>query len=320
MHEKISEEFSEVRRCQRSHAKMRFEQRFGLQLNRDSIHDLELKIARGDAFAVKKVRTNLQNYLVEVNGALIAVGYNNLTRRLVTALPDDYFAQLPPEEVTRAEFKLLPTVQERVVGDILDGKARFLRRENDSRTFHIVRYRDMDFRVGYDAAEHRLVPYRRGSRADRCGHNIEADGSSVPLALQLHILDIPTEIQESFLAQMRADTSQFLWRASSTLTFHAFDWAGEKKKVGFSRTRQAFLQYQDPPADQAELHSSIQLLESPSTVINALTQMLRDGKAEALAKSDDIASYRVAVEGCTYFFDYNAFNGRILPWNRGRLK
>jgi hypothetical protein len=35
----------------------------------------------------------------------------------------------------------------------------------------------------------------------------------------------------------------------------------------------------------------------------------KERNAKALAKSDDITSYRVEVEGCTYFFDYNAYRG-----------
>ena len=45
---------SEVRRRQRAHAKKRFEQRFALNMNRDQIHEIEVKIVSGQAVLVER--------------------------------------------------------------------------------------------------------------------------------------------------------------------------------------------------------------------------------------------------------------------------
>ena len=58
---------------QRAHAKLRFEQRFALQMNRDRIHEIERKIASGQVVLVER-RPQVKNYLVAVEGELIAVG------------------------------------------------------------------------------------------------------------------------------------------------------------------------------------------------------------------------------------------------------
>src|SRR4051794_40395934 len=101
-----SEDLSVVRRCQRSHAKKRFAERFGLVVNRDVMREIEQKIARGEVVQIEQ-KPQIRNYLVAVEGKLIAVGFNTFTKRVVTALPDDYVQKLPVHVMHAARVKLL---------------------------------------------------------------------------------------------------------------------------------------------------------------------------------------------------------------------
>src|SRR4051794_28177673 len=101
-----SENLSLIRRRQRSHAKRRFSERFGLTVNRDLMREIEQKIARGEVVLIEK-KPQIRNYLAAVQGKLVAVGYNTLTKRVVTALPDDYMEKLPIEMIHGARVKLL---------------------------------------------------------------------------------------------------------------------------------------------------------------------------------------------------------------------
>jgi hypothetical protein len=114
------ENISEIRRSQQSHAKKRFEQRFALTMNRDRIYEIEKKIASGQAIQIE-CRPQIRNYFVAIEGTLVAIGYNTFTKRVVTALPDDYLTKLPPGLVHMARFKLLQD-ETGVISDILSGR------------------------------------------------------------------------------------------------------------------------------------------------------------------------------------------------------
>ena len=108
---------SEIRRRQRSHAKKRFAERFGLTLNRDRIHQIEVNIANGQVILVES-KPQVRNYLAAIDGRLVAVGYNTFTKRVVTALPDEYLANVPPDLIHLAQFRLLKD-ETGVISDIV---------------------------------------------------------------------------------------------------------------------------------------------------------------------------------------------------------
>jgi hypothetical protein len=108
LHEEDTKKLSKIRQRQRSHAKRRFQQRFNLALNRDRIHEIERKIGIGQAVVIES-KNGKTNYFVEVEGDLIAVGYDPATHRVVTALPNDYLRRVPSEKVLLARLKLLPS-------------------------------------------------------------------------------------------------------------------------------------------------------------------------------------------------------------------
>ena len=151
---------SEVRRRQRAHAKKRFEQRFALNMNRDQIHEIEVKIASGQAVLVER-RPQIKNYLVGVNGELVAVGYNTLTKRVVTALPKSYREKLPREVIHPALFRLLGD-DSGIILDIANGtNAQLLYRQSQTISFYLVQYPGFRWKTGYDCENNGLLPYVR---------------------------------------------------------------------------------------------------------------------------------------------------------------
>lgn len=185
-HVKTPIALSEIRRCQRAHAKLRFEQRFALQMNRDRIHEIERKIASGQVVLVER-RLQVRNYLVEVQGELIAVGYNTLTKRVVTALPESYRQTLPAQLVYLARVRLLGDtsalppeieIQEKHFEGIqLDeatcrkmrervrsGGSIFLWRYNDRIAFHEANVGGVIHRFGYNSKTKKLYRYEEPDR------------------------------------------------------------------------------------------------------------------------------------------------------------
>jgi hypothetical protein len=197
MRRPASKELSRIREKQRSHAKLRFEQRFEIELNRDRLHEIEKKIASGQAVHVES-KNNRRNYLVEVDGELIVVGYAPSTHRVVTALPNDYLEKLPPQVVTQARFQLLPSAREAVKASIAAGDAALIY-ETDSARFYSVEFEGLLFRIGYDVAADRLIPYRnrRGRRTRE-----SATPAPAPVGARLAILDLPEELGAAFHKQI----------------------------------------------------------------------------------------------------------------------
>src|SRR3954451_8681725 len=153
-----SENLSRIRRYQRSHAKKRFSERFGLTVNRDLLREIEQKIATGEVILIEK-KPQIRNYLVAVEGKLVAVGYNTFTKRVVTALPDDYMEKLSIDMIHGARVKLLQ--DECVIkSDILARRnSQLLYRQNESVSHYLLRYSGLTIKTGYDSREDRLVPY-----------------------------------------------------------------------------------------------------------------------------------------------------------------
>src|SRR3954469_8546491 len=167
-----SENLSRIRRYQRSHAKKRFSERIGLTLNRDLLREIEQKIARGEVILIEK-KPQIRNYLVAIQGKLIAVGYNTFSKRVVTALPDEYLGKLRLETIHIARFKLLKD-DSGVKADIVARRhSQLLYRENEAVSYYLVRYPGLTFKTGYDFHADRLVPYVKQS-ASGYSHKMSA--------------------------------------------------------------------------------------------------------------------------------------------------
>ena len=95
----------------------------------------------------------------------MVVGYDRATHRVVTVLPENYMKRLPPEMVSRARLKLVPSEQERVIADILSGKAVLLRQESEV-SFYKVQYEGLSVRFGYDSEKNRLLPFRKRTQGN----------------------------------------------------------------------------------------------------------------------------------------------------------
>lgn len=320
MPRKVKPEVSAIRQKQRAHAKRRFSQRFDLNLNRDRIREIERMIGTTRAIAVPSKDCH-SNYLVGVEGRLIVVGYNQQTHRLVTALPDVCLEQLPPETVRLARLRLLSAEQDKVVADILAGKAQLLHRVGGAE-FYQLEYEGQRLRIGYRPDRRVLVPYRSKREAGIGGAVFAVILPPPTAAIQaLETLEVEPAVVEFCREQIRDQQSIFLWRPTKTVAFHQVEWEGNLMRVGYSSRRDVFFQYRDPPESMAELRSSLRLLEAPSTVREAVANLVRDGRAERVSiRTEDRASYKVEWEGDVYWFDYSLTAGRILPWFESRAR
>jgi hypothetical protein len=313
MKSKATGKLTKNRRRQRAHAKKRFLQRFALDMNRDRIHEIETKIASGQVVCLGDKHPGLRNYLVEVEGRLVAVGYSRPTHRVVTALPDDYLRKVPPETISRARLKLLDAEQQRVISLIKDGSAELLH-ETGSRGYYKVNYEGLTVRVGYDSEADRLVLYSKPAK----GQRPTAPGlrrEFITHAARFGVLELDAAVGESYRAQIRERSARFLWRFSNTLTFQEVQWQGERRRVGYGGHRQLFYEYQDPPEEMVELRSSLRLLAQPLSVIEAVTELVRQGSAELLGEwNDRCRLYRAVHDGETYYFAYSTSRNRIEAW------
>ncbi len=96
-----------------------------MDMNRDEIHALERKISAGEAVCVES-KSGRNNYFMEIAGKLVLVGFDPITHRIVTALPDGYLRKIPPELVTLARARLLASVQQTILDKITSGAARLV--------------------------------------------------------------------------------------------------------------------------------------------------------------------------------------------------
>jgi hypothetical protein len=153
---KPPKKLSRARQRQRAHAKRRFQERFDITLNRHQMRDIEQKITRGEAVLIDSTMAPRMNYFVEVDGRLVAVGYNCRTKRVVTALPNTYVEQLDPELVSWAKVQLIPGVAAHVLGLIQCGDAEVV----ESRSRHTAVYQVIHdgevLRLGYHSGTKRL--------------------------------------------------------------------------------------------------------------------------------------------------------------------
>jgi hypothetical protein len=156
------QELSRARQQQRAHAKQRLQERFQMDMNRDQLHALERKISAGEAVAIESKNGKI-NYFVEIAGKLVLVGYDPVTHRIVTALPDDYLRKIPPELVTLARAKLFAAAQQTILDAIAAGAGRLVSQRGQYHLYE-VEYESVWLHVGYDCAVRRLAPFpkRRG--------------------------------------------------------------------------------------------------------------------------------------------------------------
>lgn len=222
---------TEIRIRQRVHAKRRFEQRFNLVLNRDQIHEIEKKIDGNQAICIEAKKRNLKNFFVEVEGKIIAVGYDSSTHRVVTALPDGYLAELPPEIVAAAHLLLLPAEAQHIISEILDGRAEQIYRRNENVRFYRVQHMGGSVKIGYNKTKCKLVPY--ASTASPLNSVASRTVNFGPHSQELPVLSVDPEIFEEFSRQIRSMESKFLWRYSKSLTFHEVLWNGQPYRVGY---------------------------------------------------------------------------------------
>jgi hypothetical protein len=307
------EQLSAIRQRQRAHAKLRFSQRFELDLNRDRIHEIEQLIGDGHVFGIRTKNGNA-TFLVAVEGRLVAVAYDYRTQRVVTALPDNHVQELPPEMLVRARLRLLPSERERLVADILEGRALPLHRKGETE-FYEIQYEGRSARIGYHRKWNRFVRFRENEPEclDKPSFAVVFDPrppEPVPEALE-----VEPATGDAFRMQILDKQSTLLWQKSKTVTFHQVEHGDLRIRVGYSRSRDVFLQYLDPPKSMAELRSSIELLDGPTEIREAVTELARAGNAELLSvRNTDRSSYRVEYAGKLYYFDYSVAMDKVLPW------
>ncbi|MFZ0592093.1 MAG: hypothetical protein WAM39_16630 [Bryobacteraceae bacterium] len=154
-------------------------------MNRDRIYEIEKKIVGGQVVLVER-RPQIRNYLITVENKLIAVGYNTFTKRVVTALPDDYIAKLPFGLVHLARLKLLKD-ETGVISDILSGRnCHFLYRQDESVSHYMLQYPGFSFKTGYDCRLNRLVSFVKKGASDR-PQKLQPDEHVELLKLDSHI-------------------------------------------------------------------------------------------------------------------------------------
>src|SRR5438270_786112 len=205
-----AENLSEIRRCQRSHAKKRFAERFGFAMNRDRIHEIEVNIANGQVILVES-KPQTRNYLAAIDGKLVAVGYNTFTKRVVTALPDAYLTKVPTELIHLAKFRLLED-ETGVISDILARQhCQLLYRQSESVAHYIVRYPGFCLKAGYDSHANRLVPYLKQSPLTY-PHKMSARE-------RFRIFELDPDVGEQVRRKIRSGESIFLCSYSYAITF-----------------------------------------------------------------------------------------------------
>ena len=233
-----------IRHCQRSHAKKRFEQRFALNMNRDRLYEIEKKIASGQTVQIER-RPQISNYFVAIEGKLVAVGYNKLTKRVVTALPDDYVARLPPGLVHFARLRLLND-ETGVISDILSCRyCQLLYRQDASVSYYMLHYPGFSFKTGYDCRANRLVPYVRQRTCDR--------PQKLPPGERFGVLDLDLDICKQIRQKIQSGESRFIWRYSDTVKFHEVEIGTQTLRIGYSNASDKLYRYEDPSEDDLRI-------------------------------------------------------------------
>lgn len=301
-----------ARTRQRVHAKLRFQQRFDLHVNRDQIREIEQNIASGRAILIESKTGTVRNYFAEVDGHLLAVGYRRSTRRVVTALPIEYLAQLPPEQVETARVLLVAAAADRTIADILGGAAKRLHEKNPDVSFYALERNGVTVRVGYSTSRRKLLPYEpHRPKAERLPAHAAAIAARAGFA---RVLEVPDEIRAEFIRQIRACTSVFLWAESNGLKVD-----GKACRVGYTIGRDVLFEYRDPPEHSVELRSFMRLLDQPEALQRQVAGEVAAGRAEIVDRiSNERWAVRVVYEGLEYWFEYDNASGRIGPWNAGR--
>lgn len=229
----------------RAHAKRRFAERFGLNLNRDALADVERRIRDGRSVLLSREEgTCRARHLVEIAGQLIAVVYDRNSGRIVTALPDEALSKVPAEVLRLARLRLLPAAQDQVLSDIRAGRSEIVRVVNDDVCLH---------RVQFDGAE-LVVPYSR-RRNRLIQQSVRRPRPHQPVVhlhdLQFRRLDLPEDVVESFRQQIRTGQARFLWRFSWKMAFyelrHGLD---EHIRIGYNK--RSFYAWAEPPESMPE--------------------------------------------------------------------
>jgi hypothetical protein len=233
----LGERLSEIRRCQRAHAKKRFEERFGLTMNRDRIYEIEKRISDGQVIKIE-CRPQVRNYFVAVEGKLIAVGYNTFTKRVVTALPDDYVTKLPSGLVHLARLKLLAD-ESGVISDILSGNdCQLLYRQDEFVSYYALAYPGFSLKTGYDLRANQLVPFVKQPASARPAKS--------PAHLRFELLDLNPDICVQIKQKIQSGESRLVWSYSNTLKFHEVAIGSEILRAGYSNATKNLYRYEDP--------------------------------------------------------------------------
>src|SRR5579871_1795849 len=107
---------------------------------------------------------------------------------------------------------------------------------------------------------------------------LRSEGTAIVAVLPCR--DLAPDVAQSFQEQIRDGKARFLWRYSTSVTFHQVMLSGEPFNVGYSRTRREFFLYDEPPETKPELLSSARLLTGSPEAIDAVQEAVRTGKAE----------------------------------------
>jgi len=209
-------------------------------MNRDRLYEIEKKIENRQAIQINS-KPPTKNYFVAVEGRLIAVGYNTLTKRVVTALPDDYVAKLPAGLVHFARFKLLND-EAGIISDILNLRhSSLLYRRDQSLSYYLLQYQGASFKTGYDSQVNRLIPYVKQSASDR--------PRKLPPGERFEVLDLDLDICRQIRQKIRSQESRFIWQYSNAVKFHEVEIGKETLRVGYSRASEKLYRYEDPTED-----------------------------------------------------------------------
>jgi hypothetical protein len=235
-------------------------------------------------------------------------------------LPDEYVERLPPETVTLARLRFLSAEQEKVIADILAGKAQLLHIRGGAE-FYEVLYAGQPVRIGYRADRRVLVPYRgKPGGSGKPSFAVIPKPAIAPPPV-FDELELEPALADSFRRQIKDQQSILLWRHSKSVAFHQVERDASAMRIGYSNTRNIFFQYSDPPESMVELRSSLRLLEAPASVQAAVAELVRECKADLLSiRTEDRASYRVEWNGEIFYLDYSAAAGRLLAWFEGRAR
>lgn len=217
---------------------------------------------------------------------------------------------------------------------IRDGRALCLERRPNGASNWLVRVRDAELLVGYDRTTNRIrtvlppdyvvrdpLPPTRGLRAvyrpAKDEHTSSARARLLVPSTPSPYLDLMVDEETAAVltAAVRHGRTCYL-HGTHKVSYHQVEHQGVRVRFGWHKGAKRLVAYASPPANQAELHSSLALFAAGRAGQEAVAQAIDAGQAELVWQdAQDRSYYRVVLpqDGVTYC-GYDHRRETLLVW------